>query len=281
MNKTEFLKETGITDRQFKGLDVIQGNVHLEYLKSIPRGFNPRIIGSLFLDNVEKLPENFSPIIKGNLVLNMMKKLPNKFSPVVSGSLGFNALEEINEGFKPIIGDSLVCNSVQTLPENFDLQVGGNMCFYNLKKLPTSFKPVVFNKLILTEVEEIPKSLFPKSFSPTASALYLGINSLNVLDLFHLQCPIYNFGSKISQKHLEQNITLFWQGTKYAMLDYCFVEVLSKEGDYYKVKELNETEDFFIIVDEKIQLSARGGSKEKAKENLLYAYSALRKNGLR
>jgi hypothetical protein len=43
----EFLERYDLTERQFLGIDKIEGSLHLYRLTSIPKGFNPTVVGRL------------------------------------------------------------------------------------------------------------------------------------------------------------------------------------------------------------------------------------------
>ena len=51
MNKEKFIKQLGLTERQFSGQDEIVGSLYLGSLTAIPEGFNPTVGGSLYLKN--------------------------------------------------------------------------------------------------------------------------------------------------------------------------------------------------------------------------------------
>ena len=66
----EFCKKHGITENQFKGIEKINGSLHLSSLTTIPEGFNPTVGGWLYLSSLTTIPEWFNPTVGGSLDLN-------------------------------------------------------------------------------------------------------------------------------------------------------------------------------------------------------------------
>ena len=276
MNKKEFLEKTGLSEKQFNGLEKIEGyldlgsltsipegfnpivgwNLYLCGLTSIPKGFNPIVGGSLFLTNLKSTPKGFNPTVGGTLYLNYLKSTPKGFNPIVGGSLYLNRLTSITEGFNPIVGGSLFLDNLTSIPEGFNPTVGGNLDLGSLTSIPEGFNPIVGGNLYLSGLTSI-----PEGFNPTVGG-YLDLRSLtstpnnwNINDYEHKNIPLISF-----------------QDGKYIKADGIFTEVISKKGNVYKVKKLNEKEEFFIVGDGNGKF-AHGKTLKEAKEDLIFKIS--------
>jgi hypothetical protein len=86
----DFCKTNNITIDQFYGKEIIDHNMDLYYLKSIPDGFNANINGYLNLCSVKLLGNNFTPTIKHNLLLYSLSSIPNNFNPIIGDQIYIN-----------------------------------------------------------------------------------------------------------------------------------------------------------------------------------------------
>ena len=147
MKKEEFMKKYNITEKQFCGEEAIKGNLCLDCLEPIPKGFNPIVGGSLFLNGLKSLPEGFNPTVYGSLYLNGLKSLPEGFNPTVGKDLCLDSLQSLPKGFNLTIGGNLWLDSLQSLPEGFNPTVGRNLWLDGLKSLPEGYNPIVGESL--------------------------------------------------------------------------------------------------------------------------------------
>ena len=108
MKKEEFMKKYNLTEKQFYGEEVIKGDLYLDCLKSIPKGFNPIVGGNLDLDGLQSLPDGFNPIVGGSLFLNCLKSLPDGFNPMVCESLFYDSFDKSIDIKTPNIEEKLV-----------------------------------------------------------------------------------------------------------------------------------------------------------------------------
>jgi len=139
MKKEEFIEyvfdSNGIrlTDDQFSGKEKIEGNLWLNRLTSIPKGFeipegfNPYVGGGLFLNSLTSIPKGFNPKVGGSLTLNSLTSIPKEFNPMVNGDLYLDSLTSIPEGFNPVVGGNLYLDSLTEIPENFNPEVKGKI----------------------------------------------------------------------------------------------------------------------------------------------------------
>lgn len=115
MEKEEFMKKYNLTEKQFYGEEVINGDLCLDCLKSIPKGFNPIVGGCLDLDGLKSLPEVFNPTVGGDLLLDSLQSIPEGFNPIVGVNLWLDGLKSIPVGFNPMVGGRLYYDSFEKL----------------------------------------------------------------------------------------------------------------------------------------------------------------------
>ena len=296
MNKQEFLKITKLSEKQFNGLEKIQGSMFLSDLKSIPEGFSPTVDGNLYLDGLTSIPKGFNPIVGGYLDLRNLISIPEGFNPIVGESLYLENLTSIPKGFNPIVGGSLFLGGLTSIPEGFNPTVGGSLDLERLTSIPEGFNPIVSGNLYLDKLTSLPKgfnptvggSLYlenltsiPEGFNPTVGGnLFLsGLTSIpegfnptvgRYLDLSGLKSTPNNWDiDDYTNKHLP---LISFQDGKYIKVDGIFTEVISKKGNVYKVKKLNEKEEFFIVGDGNGKF-AHGKTLKEAKEDLIFKIS--------
>ena len=148
MKKEEFMKKYNLTEKQFYGEEVINGDLCLDCLKSIPKGFNPIVGGCLDLDGLKSLPKGFNPIVGGSLFLNGLKSLPEGFNIIVGGSLFLNGLKSLPEGFTPIVGWNLWLDGLKLLPEGFNPMVYESLFYDSFDKSIDIKTPNIEEKLV-------------------------------------------------------------------------------------------------------------------------------------
>jgi len=127
-------------------------------------------------------------------------------------------------------------------------RIEGSLYLSGLTSIPEGFNPTVGGSLYLSSLTSI-----PEGFNPTVGgSLYL------------------SSGLKANTKQLKGEIT--WQNGKYIMVDDIFTEVISKRGNIYKVKKLNESKEFYLITDG-LDKWSHGDTIKEAKEDLIYKIS--------
>ncbi|MDL2291552.1 hypothetical protein LJB80_00185 [Bacteroides sp. OttesenSCG-928-F21] len=256
---------------------IVGDSLFLNRLETIPNGFCPVVGNSLYLNNVTSIPPDFNPNVKG-LCLNSLQYLPKGFNPTVTGSLCFGALTSIPEGFNPTAGELILYN-VTELPENFMPTISGDLDLCELKVIPRGFKPIVGRELFLPNVVSIPENMEIK----TGGDLYLsslktipkGLKLIVGGDLFlnSLESippdfkPIIGGTLVLNEHGIPQ--AQAWRNGKYMRVDGITVEVISHEGNIYKIKKLNEASEFTMVTDGNNKW-AYAETLDEAKENLMY-----------
>ena len=173
MNKQEFLEKKNLTENQFNGLEKIEGNLYIDNVTSIPKGFNPTVGRDLILRNVTSIPKGFNPTVGGSLYLDSLTSIP--------------------KGFNPIVGKKISLGKLTSIPNNW-----------------------------------------------------------NINDYMYKHLPLISF-----------------QDDKYIKVDGIFTEVISKKGNIYKVKKLNNNDEFFIVGDGEGNF-AHGDTIKDAKDDLIF-----------
>lgn len=199
----DFCKNNRITEKQFWGLERIEGDLDLHSLTSLPKFFNPNIGGTLDLSGATYLPEGFKINVGGSLYLHSLTSLP--------------------KGFSANVGGSLYLDRVKSLPEDFSPVVGGGLDLRSLTSLPAGFSPVVGGSLFLKN-------------------------------------------GRIERINSKTKKIIEFSNGKYIKCDGIFTEVISKKKNIYKVKQINQEKEFFLIVDG--EFSAHGDTLKEAKKDL-------------
>jgi CRISPR/Cas system CSM-associated protein Csm2 small subunit len=206
---------------------------------------NTRQIGNYELTN-----DQFSGKEKvgGSLDLRSLTSIPEGFNPTVGGNLYLDSLTSIPEGFNPTVGGNLYLDSLTSIPEGFNPTVGGSLDLDSLTSIPEGFNPTVGGNLNLDSLTSI-----PEGFNPTVGGS---------LDLRSLT-------SKYTK--IIENTPITWQNGKFIKVDGIFTEVVSKRGNVYRVKKLNNPKVFYLITDgEKF---SHGETLKEAKSDLIYKIS--------
>ena len=210
------------------------------------------IQGNLYLYDITSIPKGFNPVVGGDLNLYNLTSIPKGFNPKVAGNLFLSNLISIPKGFNPTVGGNLNLKSLISIPQEFNPIVAGNLDLESLTSIPKGFNPIVGRDLNLRNLTSI-----PKEFNPIVGGdIYLN-----------------NLTSNFTK--LEGLIT--WQNGKYIKIDGIFTEILSKKGNIYKVKKLNNPKEFFLITDGNNKWS-HGDTLKQAKEDLLYKISNISKD---
>jgi hypothetical protein len=186
--------------------------------------------------------------IGGYLDLGSLTSIPQGFNPTVGGYLDLGSLTSIPQGFNPTVGGNLYLRSLTSIPQGFNPTVGGYLYLGSLTSIPQGFNPTVGGNLYLGSLTSI-----PQGFNPT-----VGGN----LDLGSLT-------SKYTK--LSENSMLTWQGGKFIKVDGIFTEVISKRGNVYRVKKLNNPKVFYLITDG--ENFSHGETLKEAKQDLIFKIS--------
>ena len=145
----EFCRDHELTEDQFFGREMVNGDLNLESLTEVPEGFSPKVGGSLYLSSLTEIPEGFKPIIGKSLFLRSVTKIPEGFNPIVGRDLYLGNVTEIPEGFCPTVGWSLYLNSLTKIPEGFNPTTGWSLFLNNVTKVPERFNPIVGGSIYL------------------------------------------------------------------------------------------------------------------------------------
>ena len=123
-----FAEKHNLTVKQLIDGELIQGDLYLRSLTTLPGNTTFNVGGHLDLDNLTTLPENTTFNVGGYLDLRSLTTLP--------GNTTFN------------VGGSLYLGSLTTLPENTTFNVGGYLDLRSLITLPENtyhiFNGVIF-----------------------------------------------------------------------------------------------------------------------------------------
>ena len=226
----------------------VERSIFIPKVKSIPDDFSPTLAGALDLASVESVPEGFAPVLGGSLNLSSLKSLPKGFAPVVGGSLNLGSLKTLAEGFAPVVGYSLWLGSLESIPEGFAPTVGGYLTLEKVKHIPAGFAPTVGNDLYLGVVNSI-----PDDFSPTCRRIYFRNRQKGIRD--------YPKPPQLLQ----------WQDGKYISVDDIITEVVSHQGNVWRVKRIGESEVTYVVTDG--EKYAHGATLEEARDDLVFKTS--------
>ena len=294
MTKEQFKKQFNLTEDQYLGIEVIEGNLDLRSVTTLPEGISLTTGGNLYLDSVTTLPEGISLTTGGNLYLSSVTTLPEGISLTTGRNLYLNSLTTLPEGISLTVGGHLDLSSVTTLPKGISLTVGGSLNLRSVTTLPEGISLTVGGYLDLNSVTTLPEGLsltvgnnlyldsvttLPEGISLTVGdGLYLnsittlpeGL-SLTVGGSLYLDSKLKKDLKNYTKLDLTKPIT--FQNGKYIKIDGIFTEVVNKKGNVYKVKKLNQTKEFYIVTDGNGKFS-HGDTLKEAKEDLIYKISS-------
>jgi len=201
----------------------------------------------LYLRSVTTLFDGFNPTVGGDLYLPNVTTLPDGFNPTVGGDLDLRSVTTLPDGFNPTVGGDLDLRSVTTLPDGFNPTVNGSLYLGSVTTLPNGFNPTVGGSLYLESVTTL-----PDGFNPTVGvSLYLG--------------------SGLSAEVKKRTTNLINWG-KWIMADGIFTEVISKRGNVYKVKKLNNDKVFYLVTDGGF-IHAHGDTLKQAKDDFKFKHT--------
>ena len=272
MTKDELKKQYNLTEEQFLGTQEIGGHLNLSSLTSIPEGFNPTVGGYLDLDSLTSIPEGFNPTVGGNLYLESVTSIPKGFNPTVGEDLDLRNLTSIPKGFNPTVGGTLYLNNLTSIPKGFSPIVGRDLYLNKLTSIPEGFSPIVGRDLYLNNLTSI-----PEGFNPTVGG-YLDLNNLtSISEGFNPTVGGDLYLTKLTTNFTKLEGPITWSNGKYIKVDGLFTEILSKKGNIYKVKKLNNPKEFFLITDGNNK-GSHGDTLKQAKEDLIYKISNISKD---
>ena len=206
-----------------------------------------KIEGSLDLSSITSIPEGFNPTVGWSLYLNSVTSIPEGFNPTVGESLFLNRVTSIPDGFNPTVGESLVLNSVTSIPEGFNPTVGHSLYLESVTSIPEGFNPTVGLSLHLESVTSI-----PEGFNPTiGESLFL------------------KEGISNQKTSLPEDYVFTWQDGKYIKCDGILTEVISKKGNVYRVKKLEDTVVSYLVTDGHGKWS-HGETLKEARDDLIF-----------
>src|SRR5262249_44177929 len=134
-------------------------------------------------------------------------------------------------------GGSLDLRSLTSIPEGFNPTVGASLYFSSLTSIPEGFNPTVTGSLDLSSLTYIPE-IFKKE-----NHQYQSIN-------------------------IPETIIKWGKGNgTHIFCDNRFSEVISKKGNVWKLKDVNKSNQYFLISDGKGKY-AHGATIKEAKEDL-------------
>jgi hypothetical protein len=148
------------------------------------------------------------------------------------GSLYLHSVTSVPEGFNPTVGGWLDLERVTSIPAGFNPTVGGWLDLRSVTSVPAGFNPTVGGWLDLRSVTSIPDRLKDANRKRTGNAIV-------------------------------------WPDGKYIKADGIFTEILSKKGNVYKVREIGNKKEFFLVTDGNDNWS-HGDTLQKAKDDLIF-----------
>jgi len=294
MTKEEFKKRFNLTEGQYLGIEVIEGNLDLRSVTTLPEGISLTTGGNLYLDSVTTLPEGISLTTGGNLYLSSVTTLPEGISLTTGRNLYLDSVTTLPEGISLTVGRNLYLDSVTTLPEGISLTVGGGLCLRSVTTLPKGISLTVGGSLYLNSVTTLPEgisltvggSLYLNSVTTLPEGISLTVGdglSLSSVTTLPEGLSLTVGGNLYLDSNLKQNLKnctkldltkpITFQNGKYIKVDGIFTEVVNKRGNVYKVKKLNQTKEFYLITDGNGKFS-HGDTLKEAKEDLIYKISS-------
>jgi hypothetical protein len=289
-----FCTEHNMSFDQFIGKDIIEGNLHLDSVKKLAKGFNPIVGGGLYIDSVKKLIKGFNPTVGGNLYMDSVKKLIKGFNPTVGEDLYMKSVTELVKGFNPTVGGCLWMNSVTKLVKGFNPIVGGSLCMISVTKLAKGFSPTVGGSLHLESLTELTEGFNPtvgrdlrmnsvteliEGFNPTVGG-HLFMDS--VTELIEGFNPTVGYGlhmqsvtdqGSISFTKINGDFIDFKNG--FVRCEGIFMEVDSHRGNVWVGHRIGRKEKIFLVTDGN-QKYAHGETIKEAKEDLIFKVDGRR-----
>jgi hypothetical protein len=232
----------------------VGGHLSMGSVTKLVKGFNPTVGGHLSMDSVTELVKGFNPTVGGSLWLGSVTELVEGFNPIVGSSLWMNSVAELIAGFNPIVGSSLSMNSVTELIDGFNPTVGGNLWMDSVIKLVEGFNPIVGGYLWLSSVKKL-----IEGFNPSVGGR-LRMNSVTDQD-------------SISFTQINGSFVDFKNG--FVKCDGIFMEVDSHRGNVWIGHKVGSKEKIFLVTDGN-QKYSHGETLKEAKEDLIFKVDGRR-----
>jgi hypothetical protein len=249
-----FCEKYKISFDQFIGKDIIAGDLNMDSVTKLIKGFNPTIGGNLTLYSVTKLIKGFNPTVGGCLSMDSVTKLIKGFNPTIGGSLCMDSVTKLVKGFNPTVGGSLHMDSVTKLVKGFNPTVGCSLLMHSVTELVKGFNPTVGGGLHLDSVKKL-----IKGFNPTVgNSLFM--DSVTDKD-------------SISFTKINGDFIDFKNG--FVKCDGIFMEVDSHKGNVWVGHRVSEKEKIFLVTDGNNKYS-HGETLKEAKEDLIFKVDGRR-----
>ena len=128
LSREEFCKEFKLTENQFFGRDVIDGDFDSEYLEYLPEGISLKCNGFVYINSIKELPKNtFLESLDGTIEAMCLKELSEGCSLKGTSNIYLPNLERISEGCT-LKSHSLHVPSLKYLPENYLIETDKVYC---------------------------------------------------------------------------------------------------------------------------------------------------------
>jgi hypothetical protein len=289
-----FCTEHNIYFDQFIGKDIIEGDLNINSVTELVKGFNPTVGGdlrmrsvtklvkgfnptvglSLHLDSVTELIEGFNPTVGGNLTMDSVTKLVERFNPTVGGHLSLDSVTELVEGFNPTVGGHLFMDSVTKLVKGFNPTVGGHLFMDSVTKLVKGFNPTVGDGLFMDSVTEVIKGFNPtvggSLWMDSVTELAEGFNP-TVGNNLSMNSVVDQDG--ISFTKIDGSLIDFKNG--FVLCDGIFMEVDSHKGNVWVGHKIGRKDKVFLVTDGNNKYS-HGYTLKEAKEDLIFKVDGRR-----
>lgn len=185
--------------------------------------------------------------IDGTLRIKGDVTIPSGFTPLITGSLIPEKVSSVGDDFAPVVEGVLYLNRAITVGKGFAPVVGINLEMPRVTTIGDNFTPVVGGDLDLRRAVSI-----GKGFSPTVGgSLYL------------------NSRKPTKTKNLDPTKPIESHDGKYIIADEWLTEVVSRDGNVWKVKSIGEDKVFYLVTNGSGNF-AHGDTLEEAHEFLGY-----------
>jgi hypothetical protein len=289
-----FCAEHNIYFDQFIGKDIIEGDLNINSVTELVKGFNPTVGGDLRMRSVTKLVKGFNPTVGGSLHLDSVTELVEGFNPAVGWSLSMDSVVELVNGFNPTVGRNLYMNSVTELVKGFNPTVGGDLSLVSVTKLVEGFNPTVGRNLYMNSVTKLTEGFNPivgyslhldsvtklvKGFSPTVGGdLFLNsvkklIKGFNPSVGYRLCMDSVADKDSISFTKINRDFIDFKNG--FVKCDGIFMEVDSHRGNVWIGHIVGRKDKIFLVTDGNNKYS-HGETLKEAKEDLIFKVDGRR-----
>lgn len=237
----------------------------------------PTIKGYLYLCNTDitSLPDNL--VVRGDLNLNNTRitSLPDNL--VVGGWLDLCDTKIKSLPNNLVVGDCLFLNgtAITSLPDNLIVGADFYLSYSEIRSLPDNFVVRGWLGINGTKIKSLPDNLVIGNWIdireteitslPDNLAIGSGIIKSNGDKIYTNQNINIDFVQKI------------WGDKPYCKVDGIFTEVVNRRGKVWTVRNIGETETFYIVNDGNGNY-AHGETIKEAKESLIYKITSRDKS---